>query len=127
MDYSIEDGRTPIRKNAEIDIMIAESRFRQRGCGREAVCLMLYYGLVHLHIQRVFAKIHQSNTSSKRLFESLGFEEVNFVEAFQEYELSYDMERNREVVLKYGELGHIRDYPLDSEEEEGEEKVDGLS
>ena len=77
--------------NAEIEIMIAEPRFRGKGFGKEALQLMMHYGALSssLQITRFFAKIHEDNLSSLGLFRSLGFVEVNYVAAFQEHELAY--------------------------------------
>lgn len=53
---------------AEIDVMIAEDRYRRKGMGIESVCLMLWYGVVHLKIQKFFAKIKKENNPSISLF-----------------------------------------------------------
>jgi RimJ/RimL family protein N-acetyltransferase len=53
---------------AEIDVMIAEERFRKQGMGEETVLLMMWYGMVHLNIKRFFAKINKVNESSIKLF-----------------------------------------------------------
>ena len=73
--------------NAEIEIMVADEASRGRGYGREALCLMMHYGVASLRVTRFFAKIHETNETSLRLFESLGYVRVNFVEAFREWEL----------------------------------------
>lgn len=80
------------KKCAEVDIMIAEAAFRRTGCGREAVRLMLWYA-ARLGVQRVFAKINEANASSIKLFQSLGFQQVNYVAAFQELELAADLQQ----------------------------------
>lgn len=56
----------------EIDIMIAEKDFHRAGCGREAVMLMVWYAMQKLSVQRLFAKINESNTPSRKLFERYG-------------------------------------------------------
>lgn len=76
------------RKQAELDIMIAEPDQRGKGIGKEAVCLMMLYGAQHLNISRFFVKIKEENQASHNLFEkSLHFQECNYVECFQEFEL----------------------------------------
>jgi RimJ/RimL family protein N-acetyltransferase len=78
---------------AECEVMIAESSFRNRGCAREALILMLSFALQRLprpspsHPPRFFARIGTSNQRSLALFEGLGFERHRVVEAFQEVEL----------------------------------------
>jgi RimJ/RimL family protein N-acetyltransferase len=58
---------------AEIDIMIAEQSYRNKGLGRAATCSMLLYGATMLGIHRFFCKINEDNKGSIKLFESLGF------------------------------------------------------
>ena len=52
--------------------------------GREAVVLMMHYGVQHLHVQRFTAKIGLTNTPSLHLFASLGFAKVSESTVFQE-------------------------------------------
>jgi RimJ/RimL family protein N-acetyltransferase len=54
--------------NAEIEIMIAEPRYRRRGFAREALKLMIHYGRKELKLTRFFAKIGESNLASIELF-----------------------------------------------------------
>lgn len=76
--------------NAEIEIMIAEPRYRGKGFGREALFLLMKYGISSsMSITRFFAKINESNLASLGLFKSLGYIEVNYVAAFQEFEMGY--------------------------------------
>jgi hypothetical protein len=51
------------------------------------------------------------------IISSLGFIEVNYVSAFQEYEYSYDLVANRETVDTYACANCIQPYPLESEDE----------
>ncbi len=53
---------------AEIDVMIAEERFRKQGMGEETVLLMMWYGITHLNTKKFFAKINKVNESSIKLF-----------------------------------------------------------
>ena len=57
--------------NAEIEIMIAEPRFRRCGFAREALQHMIYYGTTTLKLTRFFAKIGEKNTASIELFRRL--------------------------------------------------------
>ena len=74
--------------NAEIEIMVAEPNYRRKGLAKEALNLMMGYGLWNLGVTRFFAKIGTNNSASLGLFRSLGYAEVNYVEAFQEHELA---------------------------------------
>lgn len=85
----------------ELDVMIANADYRGSGCGKEAVLLMMWYCMFHLHICRFYCKIHELNERSLGLFQrflftfldvielvfSLGFSQVKYVQAFQEHEL----------------------------------------
>lgn len=65
--------------------MIAESAYRGRGCGLEAVCLMLRYAIDNLHLLVFEAKIGLDNTPSLRMFEhKLGFVPVTDSAVFNE-------------------------------------------
>jgi RimJ/RimL family protein N-acetyltransferase len=55
-------------KNAEIEIMIAEPRYRRCGLAREALKLMIHYGINQLKLTRFFAKIGEKNVASIELF-----------------------------------------------------------
>lgn len=72
--------------NAEIEIMIANKNYHRQGCAREALYLMMMYGIKHLGITRYFAKINKKNEASISLFLKLGYNEVAYVAAFEEYE-----------------------------------------
>ncbi|ETV69734.1 hypothetical protein H257_14582 [Aphanomyces astaci] len=75
--------------NCEIDIMVAEARYRGKGVGREAVLLMMSYAVTHLHVHRFYCKINETNEPSLGLFRKLGFVQCNYVAAFQEIELEF--------------------------------------
>ncbi|EGB06347.1 hypothetical protein AURANDRAFT_15371, partial [Aureococcus anophagefferens] len=73
---------------AEVEVMVAERKFRRRGFGAEAVELLLAYASRELDVRRFFAKVGDANGPSRRLFEgTLGFEKCNYVAAFKETEL----------------------------------------
>mmetsp|Transcript_28393 Transcript_28393/g.74579 ORF Transcript_28393/g.74579 Transcript_28393/m.74579 type:complete len:241 (-) Transcript_28393:1385-2107(-) len=71
-------------KTAEIDVMIAEPSARGRGMGREAVLLMMHYGVTQLKLTKFVAKIALTNTPSLGLFGKLGFSTVSECEEFGE-------------------------------------------
>ena len=107
--------------NAEIEIMIAEPRFRRNGFAREALKLMISYGVQQLQLKRFFAKIGENNHASLELFKSLQFEEVAYVKAFGEYELEFLPGRDTEsiaLVQQYSELGLIGTYSNNEDDEE---------
>lgn len=54
--------------NAEIEIMIAEPRFRRCGLAREALKMMIHYGTTQLQLTRFFAKVGENNVASIELF-----------------------------------------------------------
>lgn len=72
---------------AEAEIMIADQKSRGHGFGREAVTIMLNYGLNQLGVKRFQAKIKMDNDISIRLFQNLGFRKVNESQVFQEVTL----------------------------------------
>ena len=53
---------------AELEIMIAEANYRGKGCGREALALMMHYGATVLGLSKFYVKINQANVSSLGLF-----------------------------------------------------------
>ncbi|CAM9327629.1 unnamed protein product, partial [Ectocarpus fasciculatus] len=71
---------------AEINVMVAEERFRQQGLAKEAILLTMHYGVQRLGVDKYMCKIQETNSASRNLFIGLGFAEVNYVAAFKEYE-----------------------------------------
>ncbi|XP_023329996.1 N-acetyltransferase 9-like [Eurytemora carolleeae] len=69
---------------AEAEIMIADEGSRGKGFGRQAITLMLRYGIEYLNLEELSAKIKFGNLASENLFKSLGFQEVSRSEVFQE-------------------------------------------
>jgi RimJ/RimL family protein N-acetyltransferase len=61
------------RGNAEIEVMIAEPTSRRKGYGKEALLMMLRYGIQQLSVTRFFAKISATNESSIALFKRYSF------------------------------------------------------
>ncbi|XP_077107614.1 alpha/beta-tubulin-N-acetyltransferase 9 isoform X1 [Ranitomeya variabilis] len=85
---------------AEIEIMIAEPKFRRRGFGEESVRLMLYYGATTLGISTFQAKIGEENVTSIRLFNRLHFSTVSYSSIFQEMTLQWEVsETERQWLL----------------------------
>jgi RimJ/RimL family protein N-acetyltransferase len=104
MSSKNQQAVTVPRRQAEIDIMIAEERFRRTGMGRESTCLMMYYGATQMGLRRLFCKIKDDNAASLALFQSLGFTQCNYAECFREYELELRRDTNEELVQVLSEL-----------------------
>ena len=97
--FQDEDNSKPKPLQAEIDIMVAVDKYRQKGIGKEAVCLMMIYAATVLGIRCIKAKIKDTNDASRKLFEkSLRFRESNFVSCFKEYE--YELKRESPHLLE---------------------------
>eukprot|EP00038_Savillea_parva_P012175 m.202805 g.202805 ORF g.202805 m.202805 type:complete len:267 (+) comp21917_c0_seq1:82-882(+) len=69
---------------AEIDVMVAEPTARGCGVGREAVLLMMHYGMTRLKLEKFVAKIDLDNAPSLGLFTKLGFVKVSECTDFNE-------------------------------------------
>ena len=117
--------------NAEIEIMIAEPKYRRKGLAKEALRIMMGYGLKNLGITRFFAKIGTTNTASLGLFKGLDYTEVNYVEAFQEHELALvckpgndDDTRDRIIAQVQDSLKETDYYSLRSTVEEWKNDAD---
>lgn len=54
--------------NAEIEVMVADPRYRRRGLASDALKLMIFYGTNQLKLTRFFAKIGENNLASIALF-----------------------------------------------------------
>ena len=88
------------RTNAEIEIMIANEPDRRKGYAREALLLMMNYGIVQLNTSRYYAKINETNVASIKLFLSLGYNEVNYVHAFNEYEYELKIDNCMKEIIQ---------------------------
>ncbi len=65
-------------------VMIANPASRRKGIGKEAVQLMMQYGLYHLHVSKYIVKIGADNAVSLAMFRGLGFDTWEHVEVFDE-------------------------------------------
>lgn len=79
---------------AELEIMIAEPKYRGRGMGKEAVKIMMHYGAYKLNAKRFAVRIGENNTESVSLFEKLGFIETGYSEVFKEKTLKLNVEND---------------------------------
>ena len=90
VNLSFHDSDDP--KCAEIMVMVADPRCRRRGLGKEAVLLMMQYGIVHLGVTSYVAKISTNNAPSMSLFENkLGYVETARIEDFEEVHYRWDV------------------------------------
>ena len=69
---------------AEINMMVAEHRFRRSGYGSEMLKLMLSYAVDNLSMKKFSAKISNSNEPSKNFFQKHRFLLESVSEVFQE-------------------------------------------
>ncbi|XP_041364872.1 N-acetyltransferase 9-like protein isoform X2 [Gigantopelta aegis] len=88
------------RKNAEIEIMIAEETYRGKGLGKEALLSMMRYGVEVLHLDRITAKIGYDNKPSICMFMKLGFTEVSRSDIFQEVTLELNIMDGVRVMIE---------------------------
>lgn len=103
-DNNSRDGNSnatskPKLTQAELDIMIAKPSHRHKNLGTELCLQIMHYGASFLQIRRYFVKIHESNTSSLKLFrDKLGFVQCAYAECFGELELEVKCESAEEMV-----------------------------
>ncbi|CAK9300853.1 unnamed protein product [Gordionus sp. m RMFG-2023] len=80
-------------KQAEINIMIADTYSRNKGLGLEAILLILKYGIEVLEISHYFVKISYENLISIDLFNKIGFTEKERSDVFNEVTLTLDISK----------------------------------
>uniref|UniRef100_A0A224Z638 Phosphoglucosamine acetyltransferase n=1 Tax=Rhipicephalus zambeziensis TaxID=60191 RepID=A0A224Z638_9ACAR len=97
-------------RDAEIEVMIAESSQRRKGRGKEAIHLMMRYGVEELRVTAFSAKIKLSNEVSRRLFENIGFSLVSTSSVFEE--ATYRTEVNDALIAVLNSA--TQDYRLES-------------
>uniref|UniRef100_A0AAV1U8Q7 N-acetyltransferase domain-containing protein n=1 Tax=Peronospora matthiolae TaxID=2874970 RepID=A0AAV1U8Q7_9STRA len=71
----------------ELEVMIAEEKYRRKGLAEEAVQLLMAYATATLSVSRFFCKIIETNTASLHLFDKLGYVKYNHVAAFKQVEM----------------------------------------
>ncbi|CAH0481741.1 unnamed protein product [Peronospora belbahrii] len=71
----------------EVNVMIAEEKYRRNGLAEEAVKLLMAYATSKLDVTRFFCKIIETNSASLQLFEKLGYVRYNYVPAFNQVEM----------------------------------------
>jgi RimJ/RimL family protein N-acetyltransferase len=112
LEYMAGDVNAFISQNedgcvAELEVMIAEPKYRKMGLATEAICIMMHWLQTHLPgLDRFIAKIHRSNHASLQLFQKLGFEAYQTVEIFNETHL------RRSAAPENIPLYHAAPYPV---------------
>jgi len=88
---SMNDSTNADRKRiGEVELMIAEKSFRGRGRGKEAILLMLHFGLEKLGVGKFVAKIGADNSPSQNLFQKIGFRKTKCNAVFEEVTMKAD-------------------------------------
>ncbi|KAL3775532.1 hypothetical protein ACHAW5_001551 [Stephanodiscus triporus] len=73
--------RSSARNQAEIDVMIAVASHRRRDLGAEIALVAMHYAASNLGASRFYAKVHETNEPSLRLFErKLGYERCGYAD-----------------------------------------------
>jgi RimJ/RimL family protein N-acetyltransferase len=62
-------------RNAELGILIGDRRYWGRGCGREAVSLLVDYGFRFRNLHRVYLETKSTNQRAIRAYRAAGFVE----------------------------------------------------
>lgn len=88
------------KKVAEPEIMIAEQSAQGKGCGYEAMMIMMWYGIEKLEIKQFTAKIGQENEASIKMFKKLGFVQTKVTEVFKEVTMELNIDENIASNLK---------------------------
>ena len=83
--FLTEDDEEEGQKVGELNVMIAEPTWRNKGAGTEAVAGMIWFAKKNLGVKKFVAKITFDNAASMNFFRNkFGFKEVSRSEAFQE-------------------------------------------
>lgn len=86
---------------AEIEIMIAEKKSRNKGLAKESLLMLMHYAFQKLKCTRFIAKILEENTNSIELFQKLGFKEFKRVTVFQEIHFEFNLRDSPSDVQKF--------------------------
>ncbi len=79
-------------KRAGIGIVIADSKNRGKGYGKEALKLLVNYCFAKLNLHQLYCNISESNTESLKLFKNQGFEIIGLKKDWNYYNKSFSNE-----------------------------------
>ncbi|KAM9971664.1 hypothetical protein ACTFIW_011647 [Dictyostelium discoideum] len=81
---------------AELEVMIAESTSRRKGLAREAISIIMGYGIEYLSTitNKYIVKIGESNQPSIQMFKSMNFKQIGSVNVFKEILLEFENGEN---------------------------------
>lgn len=79
----------PIHSRAEVGVVIHE-KFRHQGIAHKALALLEGHCFYHLGIHQMFAYVAVTNTPSRNLFKSCGFEECALLKSWMRVSGGYD-------------------------------------
>ncbi|KAJ1982406.1 N-acetyltransferase 9 [Dimargaris xerosporica] len=90
----------------EIEAMIAETPYRGRGLGTQAIRMMMYYAITTLKVHKFTAKILEHNEASRALFANkLGFHQVRYTPVFHQYEYELPVtDKLHEWAREFGQM-----------------------
>lgn len=80
------------RVEAEVNIMIAESQYRNRGIASEVLSFLKNSVKSTLGLRRLHAKISEQNINSQKLFIKQGFKEISRIPDFEEIHYVYEID-----------------------------------
>ncbi|OMJ27683.1 N-acetyltransferase 9-like protein [Smittium culicis] len=79
-------------KRAEIEVMIAENKFRGQGIAQEALELMMKFSVTKIGINTFYGRILEKNSASIGLFKKLGFVQTERSEFFKQVTLELQLD-----------------------------------
>ncbi|KAG8692384.1 hypothetical protein FRC09_011226 [Ceratobasidium sp. 395] len=121
-DTETEDGA--VKREAEVEVMIAEKEHRRKGLAQETLGLFLNYATqeqsgLALSPYQLVVRISSSNVPSRTLFERLGFVVSKEVAVFDEVEMRWRWDTagaqpavsKQEIEAVWGPSGKLVHYP----------------
>ncbi|CAM9717515.1 unnamed protein product [Sphacelaria rigidula] len=94
----------------EVEVMVAEERWRRKGLAREALLMIMRYGLDELGAKTFYCKIGDANQASRALFDKLGYARHAYVEVFKETELRFVADEAGAATLR-AQTSHVEVIP----------------
>lgn len=101
-DYDENDEAGEIEAtslSAELEVMIADPKYRRRGIAREAIQMLMHYILSNIQdVAEFVVKVGDTNEPSLRLFKELGFAVRKELKVFEQIELWMPLDDARKSV-----------------------------